>query len=452
MTARSITARIAAFATDGALAIPESALGVTRLSLMDWCAVSLAGLDEPVARMTRHLVAEEAGVEQATVLGLPHKVPARAAALSNGALSHALDYDDTHFAYVGHPSVVIFPAALAMAERQGVGGAAFLEAALVGMEAACRIGHWLGTGHYNHGFHQTATAGAFGATAAAGRLLGLDTEQMRHALGLCATRASGLKSQFGTMGKPYNAGIAAANGIEAALLAAQGFVSRPDGLECVQGFGDTHAGECLDVEASLADLGIRFWFEAVQHKFHACCHGTHASLDALAALAREPGVSPDRIERVALKVNPRWLRVCDIPAPRTGLEAKFSYRLTSAMALAGRDTGALDAFTDAACAEPALIALRDRVRVEGDASVSDTAAYVRLALADGGHAERFVDLDQPMPFAERRRRIEAKLVSLLGAEDATAIARLSDGFESLGARTMADALARLAAQRQESRP
>ncbi len=448
MTAPSITARIAEFATDKRPAIPDSALGVASLSLMDWCAVSLAGLDEPVARMVRTLVSEEAGVEQATVLGLPQKVPARAAALANGALSHALDYDDTHFAYVGHPSVAIFPAALAMAERQGAGGQAFLEAALIGMEAACRIGHWLGTGHYNHGFHQTATAGAFGATAAAGRLLGLDADRMRHALGLCATRASGLKSQFGTMGKPFNAGIAASNGIEAALLAAQGFVSRPDGIECVQGFADTHAGECRDLEVSLAGLGTDFWFEVVQHKFHACCHGTHAALDALAMLAKEPGVAPERIERIALRVNPRWLRVCDIPEPRTGLEAKFSYRLTSAMALAGRDTGALDAFTEEACAEPALIALRDRVRVEGDASVSDTAAHVTLGLAGGGTVERFVDLDRPMPFTERRARIEAKLASLLGPETASEVAMLCDGLGTMDARAMAAALARLAASKE----
>ncbi len=445
MSAPSITARIADFATDAGRAIPDSALGVATLSLMDWCAVSLAGLDEPVARMVRVLVDEEAGAAQATLLGLPRKVPARAAALANGALSHALDYDDTHFAYVGHPSVAIFPAALAMAERQGAGGKAFLEAALIGMEAACRIGHWLGTGHYNHGFHQTATAGAFGATVAAGRLLGLDAGQMRHALGLCATRASGLKSQFGTMGKPFNAGIAASNGVEAALLAAQGFVSRPDGIECVQGFADTHAGECRDLKASLAGLGSDFWFEAVQHKFHACCHGTHAALDALALLAKEPGVAPERIERIALRVNPRWLRVCDIPEPRTGLEAKFSYRLTSAMALSGRDTGALDAFSEEACAEPALIALRDRVRVEGDGTVSDTAAHVTLGLKGGGKAERFVDLDQPMPFAERRSRIEAKLASLLGSETAGEVVTLCDGLSTMDARTMAAALARLAA-------
>ncbi|MCU0818700.1 MAG: MmgE/PrpD family protein [Beijerinckiaceae bacterium] len=447
MDSGSITSRVAAFGVGPARDIPPSALAVARLSLMDWAAVALAGLDEPVARIVRAMVAEEAGNAQATVLGLERKVPARAAALAHGALSHALDYDDTHFANVGHPSVAIFPAALAMAERQDVSGAAFLEAALIGMEAASRIGHWLGTGHYNHGFHQTATAGAFGACVAAGRLLGLSQERMQHALGVTATRASGLKSQFGTMGKPFNAGIAASNGVEAALLAAGGFISRPDGIECLQGFAETHAGECRDLEASLAGLGTAFWFEAVQHKFHACCHGTHATLEALNQLRQRPEFSLERVKGVNLRVNPRWLRVCDIPAPETGLEAKFSYRLTSAMALSGMDTGALDVFSSETCARADLLPLRDRVTVTGDGSISDTAAQVRLDMADGTTLETFVDLDAPIPLPERRAKIAAKVRALLPDASARVVITLDEGIARQSAREFATSLACLATPR-----
>ncbi|MCZ8181957.1 MAG: MmgE/PrpD family protein [Beijerinckiaceae bacterium] len=444
MESPSITAAIAAFAADRTLHPPPSALDVARLSLVDWAAVALAGLGEPVATITRDLVGEEAGAAQATVLGLGRKVPARAAALANGALSHALDYDDTHFAYVGHPSVAVFPAAFAMAERQGASGAAFLEAALIGMEAACRIGHWLGTRHYNHGFHQTATSGAFGAAMAAGRLLCLDEDRLRHALGIVATRASGLKSQFGTMGKPYNAGTAAANGVEAALLAARGFISRPDGLECGQGFAETHAGEAVSPESALAGLGRDFWFEAVQHKFHACCHGLHASLEALIHLRQEAGFSAERVSAVQIRVNPRWLRVCDLPAPRTGLEAKFSYRLTSAMALAGRSTAALDTYSEASCADPDLLRLRDRVRVEGDAAIRDTAASVQLTFTDNRSREAFFDLDTPMEFAARHTRIEGKVHALLPADEARAVMALFDAPETASAAAMAEAIGRAA--------
>lgn len=440
MASSALTRRLAAFALAPVPETAAEALAVTRLSLMDWAAVSLAGLREPVARMVRAQVLEEGGTAQATVLGLPAKVPARAAALANGALSHALDYDDTHFAYVGHPSVAVFPAALAMGERQDASAADVVAAALVGMEAACRLGHWLGTGHYNHGFHQTATSGAFGAAVAAGRLLGLTGEEMAHALGLVATRASGLKSQFGTMGKPFNAGIAAANGVEAALLARRGFISRPDGIECVQGFAETHAGECRDADASLAGLGADYWFTAVQHKFHACCHGTHAVLDALVDLRDAPGVDVRRIERIALRVSPRWLRVCNIASPETGLEAKFSYRLTSAMVLAGLDTGALDVFSEGHCARPDLVALRNRVEVAGDAAVSDTAGIVTLHFDDGTVREGSADLDAPMLLEARRDRIKAKVRALLPIPDADAVLGLDAAVGTNSARDVAGML------------
>lgn len=135
------------------------------------------------------------------MVGSPVKVPACAAALANGTISHALDYDDTHFADVGNLSVGIMPAALALGEALDASAAAVRDAFLVGAEAACRIGTVLGRRHYDRGFHQTATAGAFGATVASGRLLGLSVDQMRHALSLVGTCASGLKSHFGTMGE-----------------------------------------------------------------------------------------------------------------------------------------------------------------------------------------------------------------------------------------------------------
>jgi 2-methylcitrate dehydratase PrpD len=434
-----IIARFAA-ASD-AMLFPESARRVMKISLLDWCAVALAGLDEPVSRMVREMAGAEAGAPRATALGLPTRLPARAAALVNGATSHALDYDDTHFDYIGHPSVAIIPAALAIAEKTNTRGRDFLDAALVGVEAACRIGAWLGPAHYHHGFHQTSTSGAFGATAAAARLLGLNEDRTRHALGLTATRASGLKSQFGTMGKPYNAGMAAANGVECASLAALGFISRPDGIECEQGFGATHAGAGLDPATVFAGLGESFRFERVQHKFHACCHGTHATLEALIAARDTNTFKPDDIAEVTLFVHPHWLKVCDIPAPTTGLEAKFSYRLTSAMALSGLDTGALSTFTDALCANPALTSLRDRVRAEGDATLSDTAARARIELRSGVIIDQSHDLDKPLPIDTREAKARAKAAALLGKDKAEALWRAIHALDEGSTGTFATLLA-----------
>ncbi|NND49017.1 MAG: MmgE/PrpD family protein [Rhizobiales bacterium] len=392
--------------------IPQSAHHILRLSLLDWFAVALAGKDEPVSRIVRDMSAREGGADQASVIGLAERLPARAAALVNGTTSHALDYDDTHFLYIGHPSVAVLPAAMAIAQHIGASGAHFLDAALVGVETACRIGHWLGRSHYDLGFHQTATSGAFGAAMAGARLLGLDAERASHALAIAATRASGLKSQFGTMGKPYNAGIAASNGVEAALLAHAGFISRDDGLECAQGFAATHGGSGTDLSEVLDGLGQRFVFESVEHKFHACCHGLHAALEALIEARNAHDLMPGDIEHITIEVNPSWLKVCDIAEPGTGLEAKFSYRLAAALALTGRDTSALSTFTDAVCREAKLISLRDRVQASADASLPDTAARVRIALVSGNDIKASHDLATPLPTAKREAKVRAKAAIL----------------------------------------
>ena len=165
----------------------EGAREMMRLSLFDWAACGIAGVEEPLAAILRAKALGEGGAGQASLIG-GGKVPMRAAALVNGAVSHALDYDDTHFAHIGHPSVAVIPAALAMAEVKGVGTEALIDAALVGAEASVRIGLWLGRDHYQIGFHQTATAGAFGAALAAGRIAGLGREALAQALGV-ATEA-----------------------------------------------------------------------------------------------------------------------------------------------------------------------------------------------------------------------------------------------------------------------
>ena len=396
--------------------VPEETRQMLRLSLLDWAACGIAGAEEPVARISREMVCEEGGLGEASLFGTAERVPARGAALVNGATSHALDYDDTHFAHIGHPSVAVMPAALALAEGAGATGAALQEAALVGIEASIRVGVWLGRSHYQTGFHQTGTAGAFGAAAAGARLLGFDAGQSAAALGLVATRASGLKSQFGTMGKPYNAGIAAANGVEAVLLVAKGFVPNPEGLDCAQGFGPTHVGEAN--VGALAGLGQTWLFDGISHKFHACCHGLHATLEALAGMNRP---APEDIRSVEITTHPRWMTVCNQAAPETGLGAKFSYRMVTAMALSGISTAALASYSAENCADPALQALRDRVEVSADESLAETEARLRITLRDGAVLTARHDLDAPMPIEERAARLHAKAGALIGEARAGAL-------------------------------
>lgn len=394
----------------GAVGPTVLARDIGRASALDWLACGRAGSSEPVSGILRNLAQQEAGAEQAALFGGGH-APVRMAALVNGTTSHALDYDDTHFAHIGHPSVAVYPAAMAMGAWKNRSLQECLEAALIGMELSVRIGMWLGRSHYQVGYHQTATAGAFGATAAAGRLLALSPSQMAGAFGLTATRAAGLKAQFGTMGKPYNAGIAAAAGVEAALLIAAGFEANPGALEGPFGFGATHHGEG-NTAAMLEGLGDSWHFETVSHKFHACCHGLHAALEA----ARELDLAAPEIASLTVETHPRWMSVCNQPEPDTGLGAKFSYKTVLAMQALGIDTARLQSYSDATCSDPRLVELRKRIDVTTNDSLTETEAVLVLIRKDGERLEARHDLQQLATPEARLGRIHEKAASLIGQD------------------------------------
>lgn len=421
-----------AFSAQPSADLPVSAVQLAKLSLLDWLVCGRAGVEEPVAQKLRAFGVSEGGFQTASTFG-GSKMPPRMAAFINGAVSHALDYDDTHFAHVGHLSVGIYPAALAVAEDVGANASDLLAAFVIGAEAAIRIGTVLGASHYNLGFHQTATAGAFGATVAAGRLHGLSSEQMRAAIGLCATRASGLKSQFGTMGKPYNAGIAASNGVECAQLAALGLTSCDDGLMGPQGFAETHNPETLPSKALWNQgSGNRLLLEDNKYKLHACCHGLHAMIEGLLS-AKDAGVTFDDVEEIALRTNPRWLNVCDIKRPRTGLEVKFSYDWLSGMTLRGDVTGAPDTYTDALAADPGLEAFAENVTVVGDDTLTDLQAAGVLTLKTGKTRLLSFDLAAPLPMETLQGKLRSKAQACLGQEGAD-IWSVLDKLDEINAR------------------
>ena len=414
--------------------IPASALGMARLSLFDWIVCGRAGTGEPVAAILRELAGQEGGNGEASVFG-GKPAPARMAALVNGATSHALDYDDTHFGHIGHLSVGVYPAALAIAEKTGAPASAAVESFLVGAETAIRIGRILGPVHYDRGFHQTATAGAFGATVAAGRLLGLTREGMRAAIGLCATRASGLKSQFGTMGKPYNAGAAASNGVECAMLADKGISAPDDGLMGHQGFVSTHS-DAPDPQAGVEGLPGTFLFEDNKYKLHACCHGTHAMIEALREAKRARGLLPDDVAAFRLRTNPRWLAVCDIKAPRTGLEVKFSYCWLAAMVLEGIATESDGSYPRPMAEDRRLRAFAERVTVEGDESLNEMQASGVLSLKDGSQVDVWHDFSVRMPNDILEAKLITKAQAVLGATAAAGIQESIAALDTLSARAL----------------
>ncbi len=371
--------------------LPEPVRELARQCVLDCLGCTIAGAGDPLVGMLLDEMAEAGGAAQASVVGHRVRLPALAAALVNGAAGHALDYDDVNIAMPGHPSVAVLPGLLALAELNGSSGRELLTAFVAGYETTCRIGAALSPGHYGLGFHATATVGAFGAAAACARLIGLDAEQTATALGIAGTQAAGLKSEFGTMCKPFHAGRAAQNGLLAARLAARGFSSRTDLIECVQGFAATH-GPDFSPAAALAEPAHGFHILANLFKYHAACYFTHAPIECARELRHEHGLTPDKIAGITLRIDASTDRVCNIPAPVDGLQSKFSLRQTVAMALAGVDTASLGAYGDKTARDPALVRLRERIAIEFQDGWPQTVA--ELEVSDGRrpaprHALRF---------------------------------------------------------------
>jgi 2-methylcitrate dehydratase PrpD len=411
--------------------LPEEVRALARQCVLDYLGVTFAGAAEPLTALLRAELEEQGGKPEAAVIGHKVRLPAVSAALVNGAAGHALDFDDVNMAMPGHPSVAILPALLALAEARGAGGQALIAAFVAGYELQCRIGTTIAPWHYDVlGFHATATIGSFGAAAACAHLLGLNAEAFAAALGIAGTQAAGLKSMFGTMCKPLHAGKAAYHGLLAAKLAARGFTSRTDVLECAQGFARTHSPE-FHPERALADPPGGFHIRNNLFKYHAACYLTHAPIEAARTLRQRHGLRPEQVARIVLRMDEAADRVCNIPAPRTGLEAKFSLRLTTAMALAGVDTGGLTNYAEATAADPVLIGLRDKVAFAFQPDLGHTKAELTIETTDGRRLTAFHDSGVPAAdVAEQGRRLEAKFVALV--EPIRGAARTADLVGAVG--------------------
>lgn len=406
---RQLAERIAA---TGYESIPHEARTVAKQALMDFIGVTVAGGREPLADILAHRIAEDGGHPQAVLIGRPGRASVRQAAWFNGSAGHAHDYDDVHLAMTGHPTVPVAPVVLALAEHLGRTGAQAIAAFCAGVDTECILGRYAGPGHYGAGWHATGTLGSFGATAAACALNGLDPATTAAALGIAGTRAAGLKSQFGTMCKPLHAGEAAANGVEAADLAARGFTSREDILETDQGFMATQSptSDFQRFEKALAEPA---YTRDICFKYHAACYLTHSSIEASRQLRAANGFEPGDIAEVEIRVDRGHFKVCNIPEPTTGLEAKFSLRFTAAMALAGLETASIGAFTDELTRDERLVALRDRVQVKAHTNPNPDS-IVTIRTDDGAEHSQACNVAIPMTDLDAQwHKLEAKFEALV---------------------------------------
>jgi 2-methylcitrate dehydratase PrpD len=262
------------------------------------------------------------------------------AALLNGVLGHSLDFDDTHADSSLHPSAPVVPAALAAAEMAGATGAELLTAIVAGFEVCCRLGNALDpTSHYARGFHPTATAGTFGAAAAAGKLLGLDARGLESAFGVAASQAAG-SLQFlvnGAWNKRYQVGAAAMNGLIAATLASEGFIGAADAIEGKHGFLHGYTDNARP-DMATAGLGSVWETMKIGMKPYPSCRYTHAAIDGLIAMRTEHGWSSDDILGVTIGLHRNGIVLTGAPLeekkrPQSVVDGQFSMPFTAAVAL-----------------------------------------------------------------------------------------------------------------------
>lgn len=355
-------------------------------------------------------IREFSGPPQAAVFGRGERLDILNAALINGISTHVLDYDDTHARAV-HPSAPLWPALLAFAEWRRISGADLIHAFVLGVETECRVALSVFPEHYDRGWHITGTAGIFGAAAAAGKLLGLNEQQMAWALGIAATQSSGLREMFGSMCKSLHPGRAAQGGLTAALLAEKNFTSSERVIEAERGWAHVTSTR-FDPEVITGELGTRFELMSNMYKPYACGLVVHAAIDGCIQLRNEHVLQAEAIARVELTVCPIVMELTAIKEPQTGLEGKFSIFHAAATAIVFGAAGEAQ-FGDAAVRDQRVITLRQHVTVAPDAALKKIQARVSIVLKDGRTFSKFVEnalgtLARPMSDAD----LESKFRSL----------------------------------------
>ncbi|HVE54625.1 MAG TPA: MmgE/PrpD family protein, partial [Ramlibacter sp.] len=265
-------------------------------TFLNWLGCAVGAAKHEAADAALAAVAELQPAPQATVAGRRERVDMASAALVNGITSHTFDFDDTHLKTIIHPAGPVASALLALAEHRGMSGREVVDALVLGIDVACRLGNLVYPEHYDRGWHITGTTGMFGAAAGCARLLKLDAQQTQMALGIAASQPIGLREQFGTMTKPFHPGAAARAGLMSALLAAKGFTSSARALEAPRGWAQVVSTKTAWNEAT-DELGERFEISFTSYKPFACGIVIHPSIDACVQL-RAQGVRPEQVERI----------------------------------------------------------------------------------------------------------------------------------------------------------
>lgn len=356
--------RIAEFIVETkADAIPADGFRAAREACFDCVGVMLAGVAQPHGRMIVDFVKQEGATGPCTVVGTSVKTSATMAALANGTLGHALDFDD--MGAFGHPSVALLPAALAAGEIAGASGREVLTAYILGFEVGCQLSRASEYHQGERGFHSTAVFGTMGAVAVAARLLRLSSEQTVTALGIAGSMPSGVLQNFGTHTKPLHAGMTSRNGIMAAMLAKSGWTACDNIIESKVGWAAAYIGAGnYDPQAMVKDLGSAWTIQdTIVIKKYPCCGTNHSALDSLLALKREHPFQWDQVAEVKVSGLPDLSHVLLYPEPSSAFQGKFSLPYNVATALLDGHID-IDSFTDARLKRPEFAQALGKVEIK----------------------------------------------------------------------------------------
>ena len=394
-------------------------------TFLNWVGCAVGAARHPTTEAALAAVQELGPSAQATLLGRSERVDIASAAMLNGISSHTFDFDDTHLKTIIHPAGPVASAALALAEHHGASGRQLVDALVLGIDVACRAGNMIYPDHYDRGWHITGSTGMLGAAAACARLLGLDAARTTMALGIAASQPIGVREQFGSMTKPFHPGGAARAGLMAALMAKHGYTSSARAIEAPRGLAQTYSTKHAWHEIT-DELGQRFEISFNSYKPFACGIVIHPSIDGCVELRNAHALRAADIARVALRVHPLVLELTGKKAPRSGLEAKFSVYHACAAGLLFGQAGETE-FSDEIVARADVIALRDRVHAEVDATIDEAAADVTITLNDGRTLHRRIEhaigsLQRPMTDADLARKFHGLVDPVLGAARADALA------------------------------
>lgn len=285
--------------------LPDKATRHLKICILDTIGCGLFGSTLPWGKIIAKFALEMDGGAEASLWGTPNKVSAQNAALANGTMVHSFEIDDLHKNSIVHPGAVTLPPALALAERKGrVNGKTLITAVAAGYEVGARIGMGLGLPHFHRGFHPTGTVGAFCAGVAAGKILGLDSDAMIHAMGISGTQGAGLMAaQYAAMVKRMHAGRAAQSGLYGAMLAHMGFTGIEDIVEAKYGGFSSAMSETYDLEKMIGGLGEKLEILDVGFKPYSSVGVSHTPLDAIKAIKSKHHLKPDDIKKVKVWAN-----------------------------------------------------------------------------------------------------------------------------------------------------